>query len=105
LLEHFPFTPVHRLVSRGDEVVGALVWRELIEEASCGLPESLLGAGCSLAQECLQLRKGVLDRFVMMPLNDRFLLKFGLMAGGGLPGYPRVSPAKCIVSPPEPAGL
>ena len=35
--------------------------RDLSEEVSGGLPESLVGAGCGLAQECLQLRKGVLD--------------------------------------------
>jgi hypothetical protein len=38
------------------------------------------GAGGCAAQQGLELGKGLFDGFVMVPLNDGFLLKFSRMA-------------------------
>src|SRR5215218_8500839 len=51
-----------RFISGGPEVVGTLLGRELVQQLANGLPKRLLGAGCCLAQQCLKLGEGILNR-------------------------------------------
>ena len=49
------------LISRVREIVGALLWRERVEEGPDGVPESISGPSRSLPEERFELGKDLLD--------------------------------------------
>jgi hypothetical protein len=56
------------------------LWLKQVADVTESAPERIQGAGFGFAQMRFDLSKGLLDRIVMMPLNDCFLLTFSLMA-------------------------
>ena len=55
--------------------MGELAWHEGINQLGNGRPECVLRSCSALAKECFQLGEDLLDRFVMLPLDNGFLMR------------------------------